>query len=55
MNVAQIGHEAAGLLKLGFVFMASGLIMTGASYAIRSLSSANSVSRPQDFINLLGL
>ena len=35
MTVAQIGHEAAGLLKLGFAFMASGLAMTGASYAIR--------------------
>ena len=35
MNVAQIGHEAAALLKLGFAFMASGLIMTGASYATR--------------------
>jgi enterobacterial common antigen flippase len=35
MTVAQIGHEAADLLKLGFAFMASGLMMTGASYAIR--------------------
>jgi antigen flippase len=35
MTLAQIGHEAAGLLKLGFAFMASGLLMTGASYAIR--------------------
>jgi hypothetical protein len=35
MTVAQIGHEAAGLLKLGFVFMASSLMMTGASYAMR--------------------
>jgi PST family polysaccharide transporter len=35
VTVAQIGHEAAGLLKLGFVFMASGLMMAGASYAIR--------------------
>jgi PST family polysaccharide transporter len=35
MTVAQIGHEAAGLLKLGFAFMASALMMTGASYAIR--------------------
>jgi len=35
MTVAQIGHEAAGLLKLGFAFMASGLAVTGASYAIR--------------------
>jgi antigen flippase len=35
LTVAQIGHEAAGLLKLGFAFMASGLLMTGASFAIR--------------------
>jgi PST family polysaccharide transporter len=35
MTVVQIGHETAGLLKLGFAFMASGLMMTGASYAIR--------------------
>jgi PST family polysaccharide transporter len=35
MTAAQIGHEAAALLKLGFAFMASGLLMTGASYAIR--------------------
>jgi antigen flippase len=35
MTAAQTGHEAAALLKLGFAFMASGLLMTGASYAIR--------------------
>jgi len=35
MSVAQIGREAAALLQLGFAFMASGLMMTGASYAIR--------------------
>lgn len=35
MALAQIGHEAAGLLKLGFVFMASGFLMAGASYAVR--------------------
>jgi O-antigen/teichoic acid export membrane protein len=35
MTLAQIGREAADLLKLGFAFMASGLMMTGASYAIR--------------------
>jgi enterobacterial common antigen flippase len=35
MTAAQIGHEAAALLKLGFAFMASGLLMTGAAYAIR--------------------
>lgn len=35
MTAVQTGHEAAGLLKLGFAFMTSGLMMTGASYAIR--------------------
>jgi enterobacterial common antigen flippase len=35
MTVSQIGNEATALLKLGFAFMASGLLMTGASYAIR--------------------
>jgi antigen flippase len=35
MTMAQIGREAAALLKLGFAFMASGLMVTGASYAIR--------------------
>ena len=35
MTAAQTRHEAAALLKLGFAFMASGLLMTGASYAIR--------------------
>jgi PST family polysaccharide transporter len=35
MTVVEIGREAAALLKLGFAFMASGLMMTGASYAIR--------------------
>jgi PST family polysaccharide transporter len=35
MTAAQIGREAAALLKLGFAFMASGLLMTGASYTIR--------------------
>lgn len=35
MNVAQTGHEAAELLKLGLALMASGLMATGASYAIR--------------------
>lgn len=35
MTAVQIGHEAAALLKLGLAFMASGLMMTGASYAIR--------------------
>lgn len=35
MTAAEVGREAAGLLKLGFAFMASGLMMTSASYAIR--------------------
>jgi antigen flippase len=35
MTVAQVGSETAALLRLGFAFMASGLMMTGASYAIR--------------------
>jgi len=35
MTAAQIGHDAAALLKLGFAFMASGLLMTGASYVTR--------------------
>ena len=35
MSVAQIGHEAAGLLKLGVAFMASGLMVTGVAYFVR--------------------
>jgi PST family polysaccharide transporter len=35
LTAVQVGHEAVALLKLGFAFMASGLMMTGASYAIR--------------------
>lgn len=35
ITVTQIGYEAAELLKLGFAFMASGLMGTGASYAIK--------------------
>src|SRR5208283_1417758 len=34
---AQVRDEAAGLLKLGFAFMASGLLTLGAAYAIRVL------------------
>jgi antigen flippase len=37
MTVGQLWREATGLLKLGFAFMASGLMMTGAAYAIRVL------------------
>jgi PST family polysaccharide transporter len=35
MTVAEFATEASALLKLGFAFMASGLMVTGASYAIR--------------------
>ncbi|HEY8037320.1 MAG TPA: oligosaccharide flippase family protein [Methylobacter sp.] len=35
MSTAQVGQEAAALLKLGFAFMASGLLMSGAAYAVR--------------------
>jgi antigen flippase len=35
LTAARIGKETAALLKLGFAFMASGLMMTGAAYAIR--------------------
>jgi antigen flippase len=35
MNASQIGREAAALLKLGFAFMASGLVAMGVAYAVR--------------------
>lgn len=35
LTVPEVRAEAAALLKLGFAFMASGLLMTGAAYAIR--------------------
>ena len=35
MTVSQLGREAAGLLKLGFAFMASALMITGAAYVVR--------------------
>jgi len=35
MNVSQFRQETAGLLKLGFIFMASGFLTMGAAYAIR--------------------
>ena len=35
LTVSQVGHEAAALLKLGFAFMASGLMTMGVAYAIR--------------------
>jgi PST family polysaccharide transporter len=37
LSWAQVRDEAAGLLKLGFAFMASGLLTLGAAYAIRVL------------------
>src|SRR6516225_5254599 len=37
MTVSQLGNEATALLKLGFAFMASGLMMSGATYAVRVL------------------
>jgi antigen flippase len=35
LNVAEIRLEAAGLLKLGLAFMASGVLTMGAAYAVR--------------------
>jgi len=35
LSASQMGREASALLKLGFAFMASGLMMMGAAYAIR--------------------
>jgi antigen flippase len=35
VSAAQTGREAAAMLKLGFAFMASGLLMSGAAYAVR--------------------
>jgi PST family polysaccharide transporter len=35
ISASQLGQEAAALLKLGFAFMVSGLLMTGAAYAVR--------------------
>jgi len=35
MSASQIGHEAGGLLKLGFAFMASGMLIMGAAYVVR--------------------
>lgn len=37
MAMSEVGREAAALLKLGFAFMASGLFMMGAAYAVRIL------------------
>jgi enterobacterial common antigen flippase len=35
VTAAQVGHEAAALLKLGFAFMSSGLMTMGVAYAVR--------------------
>lgn len=35
ISASQVGQEAAALLKLGFAFMVSGLLMSGAAYAVR--------------------
>ncbi|MGO7726338.1 hypothetical protein ACC675_37520, partial [Rhizobium ruizarguesonis] len=35
MPTRQFGRELSALLRLGFVFMASGLLTFGAAYAIR--------------------
>lgn len=35
ITVSQVRQEAAGLLKLGFVFMASGFLTMGANYIVR--------------------
>ena len=37
MTISQVRQEAAGLLKLGFAFMASGFLMMGAAYAVRTM------------------
>lgn len=37
MTRAEVRQEATGLLKLGFAFMASGVLMMGASYAVRTI------------------
>jgi antigen flippase len=35
LTPSQLKHETAGLLKLGFAFMASGLMMMGSAYIVR--------------------
>ena len=37
MTASQVRGEAASLLKLGFAFMSSGLLITGAAYAVRTM------------------
>jgi antigen flippase len=35
LSATQVGREASAMLKLGFAFMASGLLMSGAAYVVR--------------------
>ena len=35
MTYSRVAHEAAALLKLGFAFMSSGLVVMGVAYAVR--------------------
>ncbi len=37
MTHAEVRQEATSLLKLGFAFMASGILMMGAAYAVRAI------------------
>jgi PST family polysaccharide transporter len=37
MTASQVRQEAASLLKLGFAFMASGFLIMGAAYAVRTM------------------
>lgn len=37
MTAREVKHEATSLLKLGFAFMVSGLLMMGAAYAVRAM------------------
>jgi len=37
LTASQVRQEAASLLKLGFAFMASGFLMVGAAYAVRTM------------------
>ncbi len=37
MTRAEMSQEAASLLKLGFAFMASGILMMGVAYAVRAI------------------
>ena len=35
LSARDVGHEAGALLRLGFAFLASGMLMTGAAYFVR--------------------